>query len=113
MFEKLNAPALYVANQAALALYANADTSGLVLSSGSGITEVVPVLDGNTLKHAVTTVRNALDILYPLPTKFKDNQCLSVNVQLSSLDTIMGLVLSISIPLHNTKGQVYGASWYH
>ncbi|XP_072030929.1 uncharacterized protein [Amphiura filiformis] len=56
MFEKLNVPALYVANQAALALYANADTSGLVLSSGSGITEVVPVLDGNTLKHAVTTL---------------------------------------------------------
>nr|XP_054759396.1 mucin-5AC-like [Lytechinus pictus] len=56
LFETYKTPACFVANQGALALHANGETSGLVLSSGSGVTEIVPVYQGCTMSHAVTTM---------------------------------------------------------
>ena len=56
LFETYKTPACFVVNQGALALHANGETSGLVLSSGSGVTEIVPVYQGCTITNAVTTV---------------------------------------------------------
>ena len=46
MFEKFNTPAMYVAIQALLALYASGRNTGIVLDSGDGVSQIVPVYDG-------------------------------------------------------------------
>ncbi len=62
-FERLQVPCLCLASQGALALHAQGDTSGIVLTSGGGLTEVTPVLDGCTLQYAVTTVTTQATII--------------------------------------------------
>lgn len=52
MFEAFTTPALSIANQAALCLYASNRTTGVVLDSGHGVTHASPVIDGLTLPHA-------------------------------------------------------------
>ncbi|EFA86555.1 SAP DNA-binding domain-containing protein [Heterostelium album PN500] len=53
MFESFNVPALYVAVQAVLALYASGRTNGIVLDSGDGVTHTVPVYEGFPMAHAI------------------------------------------------------------
>ena len=52
MFETFNAPILYVAIQAVLALYTSGRTTGLVLDSGDGVTHAVPIYEGHPLPQA-------------------------------------------------------------
>nr|XP_048681027.1 actin-like isoform X3 [Caretta caretta] len=54
MFEGFKVPAMYVAVQATLALYASARTTGIVMDSGDGVTHTVPVYEGYCLPHAVS-----------------------------------------------------------
>ena len=54
MFETFNVPALYVAMQAVLSLYASGRTTGLVCDSGTGVTHVVPIYEGFALTHAIS-----------------------------------------------------------
>jgi len=53
MFETFKSPAVYVANHAVLSLYASGDTTGIVLHSGEGVTDAVPIYDGHTLREAI------------------------------------------------------------
>ncbi|KAG8389815.1 hypothetical protein BUALT_Bualt01G0017700 [Buddleja alternifolia] len=53
MFETFKVPAVYVAIQAVLSLYANGRTTGIVLNSGEGETHTVPIYEGYALPHAV------------------------------------------------------------
>ncbi|XP_051895506.1 actin-like isoform X1 [Pristis pectinata] len=53
MFESFKVPAMYVAVQAVLALYASGRTTGLVVDSGDGVTHTVPIYEGYCLPHAV------------------------------------------------------------
>jgi actin len=53
MFECFNVPSLYLANQAVLALYSSGRTSGLILDSGAGVTNTVPIYEGYAMPHAV------------------------------------------------------------
>lgn len=52
-FESLRSPAMYVASQAVLSVYAHGRVSGLVVDTGHGVTSTVPVFQGYHLPHAM------------------------------------------------------------
>ncbi|XP_076975691.1 actin-like protein 9 [Tamandua tetradactyla] len=51
-FESLHAPAMPVASQSVLSVYAHGRVSGLVVATGHGVTYTVPVFQGYNLPHA-------------------------------------------------------------
>jgi len=56
MFETFNVPALYVATQAVLSLYASGRTTGVVLDIGDGVAHIVPIFEGFALSHAIQRI---------------------------------------------------------
>eukprot|EP01083_Nonionella_stella_P111794 328214_1 len=53
MFETFNVPAVYIAVDSVLAMYASGKHTGVVVNSGDGITYVVPIYQGHVLKCGV------------------------------------------------------------
>ncbi|KAF0973921.1 hypothetical protein FDP41_007308 [Naegleria fowleri] len=67
MFETFSVPAMYVAIQAVLSLYASGRTTGVVFDSGEGVSHSVPIYEGYALQHAVSRLdlagRELTDVL--------------------------------------------------
>jgi actin-related protein len=53
MFETFNTPAMYVAVQGVLSLYASGRTTGVVLDSGDSGSHIIPVYEGYALSYGV------------------------------------------------------------
>jgi actin-related protein len=53
MFETFNVPAMHVANQSSLSLFASGRTTGIVLDSGHGVTQSVSIYEGFTLPQSI------------------------------------------------------------
>uniref|UniRef100_A0A914HZ96 Actin n=1 Tax=Globodera rostochiensis TaxID=31243 RepID=A0A914HZ96_GLORO len=53
MFETFSIPAMYLAKQAVLSLYATGSQTGIVVDSGDGVTYFMPIYEGYALPHAI------------------------------------------------------------
>jgi len=53
MFETFEVPAMYLAIQAVLSLYASGRTTGIVIDSGDDVSRTVPIFEGYALPHAI------------------------------------------------------------
>lgn len=53
MFEVFKTPSIYISIQAVLSLYASGRTTGIVLDSGDGVSHIVPIYEGFSIKHAI------------------------------------------------------------
>ena len=54
MFERFNTPAVFIANPGLLSMHASGRTTGIVLESGDGVTQAIPVYKGNVIKDAIS-----------------------------------------------------------
>ena len=53
MFENFNIPGMYVAIQGVLSLYATGRTTGIVLDSGDGVSQILPIYEGILCTHSI------------------------------------------------------------
>ncbi|ELT88278.1 hypothetical protein CAPTEDRAFT_224836 [Capitella teleta] len=56
LFETFECPSLFVGTTSDLCLYASGRTTGLVVESGFGVTELAPIFERHCFKHAATRV---------------------------------------------------------
>lgn len=56
MFDTFNVPSLFISISAVLALYSSGRTTGIVVDSGAGVTNSVPIYEGYAMPHAIMKI---------------------------------------------------------
>ena len=59
MFETFHTPSMYLAMDAVLSLYASGRTTGVILDSGYGVTQAVPIVDGYAYSNPISRLNIA------------------------------------------------------
>lgn len=59
MFETFNLPAMFMANQGILSMYASGFVTGIVMNSGDGVSYTYPVYDGYVIPHGILNMNFA------------------------------------------------------
>ncbi|CAF1443452.1 unnamed protein product [Adineta ricciae] len=54
MFEQFKTPGMYIAKQGVLSFYALGRTSGIVIESGDGVTQTIPICEGYAMHRGIT-----------------------------------------------------------
>lgn len=71
MFDSMELPSVYIANQAVMTLFGSDKVNGVVLESGDGSSHIVPVYEGYALNHAIESLDlGGLDVTEYLKKKF-------------------------------------------
>lgn len=104
-FETFNVPALYVQIQPILALYASGRTTGVVLDSGDGVTNAVPVYEGFALPHAIQRIdvagRDVTNYLQLLLRKSGHN--FHTSAEMETVRDIKEKVCYVAFNIENTE----------
>jgi actin-related protein len=53
LFDTFNVPSIFIQIQSVLSLYSSGRTTGVVIDSGAGVTNTVPIYEGYALPHAI------------------------------------------------------------
>lgn len=59
MFEVFSVPCLYLCLDGVLSLFSSGRTSGIVLDSGEGVTNIVPIFEAYAIPHAIERIELA------------------------------------------------------
>jgi len=82
--ESYEVPAIFIGQQAALGLYAFGKTTGLVIDSGEGVTQVVPIYEGYAIENGIERInlggRNITEYLRLLMKRAGYNFVTSVEI---------------------------------
>ncbi|KAK2114611.1 hypothetical protein P7K49_008877 [Saguinus oedipus] len=79
MFETFNTPAMYVAIQAVLSLYASGRTTGIVMDSGDGVTHTVPIYEGFTTTAEREIMRDIKEKLCYITLDFEQEMAMAAS----------------------------------
>lgn len=99
MFDTFKSPAMYLANNAALAMFAVGRKTGIILHIDEDITNAVPVYEGHALDYATTVMSAGSRTLTKLDTLF-DETDESVGVHHMVFNSIMKSSLNIRKDLY-------------
>nr|XP_023028518.1 actin, clone 302-like [Leptinotarsa decemlineata] len=79
MFESFNTPAMFLAIEGVLSLYASGRLTGIVLDSGHGVSRIVPVYEGYAIPNALLRLDSAGEDLTKYFTKILSDRGYNFN----------------------------------
>ena len=112
IFGTFNAHGLYIVNKAVLPLYYTGKYTGMVIDSGDGDTQIVPIFDGFPLPHAISRLKlSGEDLTNYMMNQLNDANCSSISDRKELFKTIKEkacyVALDFEEELKSVKPYVY------